>query len=283
MVTPLLPGYEHDVEPGAGLQVLAGATKAVVHTTESPRGSWGAVRNLWRGPANWGRGLPHFLADRGRVVQLLPLTVNAYTLANPPGPPDTNRSGLVVQVEWCRYAKDPWADDELDALGRWLADLVHAGADLDVGVHPRFYGAGDGIVLATPTSPARMSPAAYDRFNGWCGHQHVPQNDHWDPGALDADRVAQIARDHLAPSSEVLDVPAQRAVRFATPTGDTFVFAGDRWVHVNAEQLADLQARGIVSTDPAIELPGSGDDNRRWEMWPVYNADGSLQRQAVAG
>ncbi|MFE3932167.1 hemopexin repeat-containing protein, partial [Streptomyces sp. YIM B13508] len=35
----------------------------------------------------------------------------------------------------------------------------------------------------------RMSVEDWKRFSGWCGHQHVPGESHWDPGALDIDTV----------------------------------------------------------------------------------------------
>lgn len=193
----LLPGYEHDLEAGAGLSPGPGHPKVVIHTTESPRGSWAGVRNLWRGSSSWGRGLPHFLADGSRYVQLLPLNVAAYTLENKAGGADTNRSGPAIQVEICGYAADGLNDAELEALGKWLADLVAAGVGIDLGQHPRFYGPSDGIVLATYDAPQRLSAAAYQAFGGFLGHQHVPENAHWDPGRLDADRVERIARAHL--------------------------------------------------------------------------------------
>ena len=31
----------------------------------------------------------------------------------------------------------------------------------------------------------RMGNQEWDQFGGVCGHQHVPENTHWDPGALD--------------------------------------------------------------------------------------------------
>jgi len=197
-VQDLLPGYEHDIEPGAGLAIGPGADKVIIHTTESPRGSWGAIRNLWRGgPGQWNKGLPTFLADGTRVVQLLPLSTNAYTVENAPGGADTNRAGHVVQVEWCRYSADPWAEDEMAALAKWLVDLKANGLNFDWHNHPRFYGANEGIVLASYSSPIRFGADAFTNFNGWMGHQHVPENAHWDPGFLDAGRVANLC-DQLA-------------------------------------------------------------------------------------
>src|SRR5690349_23747433 len=129
---PLLPGYEHDIEQGAGLSVGPGKVKVVIHTTESPQGSYNAVRNLWRGPNNWGRGLPHFLADGPRYVQLLPLDVGAYTLENAPGGADTNRSGPAIQVEICTYSARGLDDVDIDAFSRCLAALADVVIDLDL-------------------------------------------------------------------------------------------------------------------------------------------------------
>jgi len=205
----LLPGYEHDIEAGAGLSIVAGNPHVVIHTTESPRGSYNAIRNMWRGPANWGKGLPHFLADGGRYVQLLPLNVGAYTLENRAGGADTNRSGPVIQVEICGYAEQDFNDEETNALAIWLADLTKVGIPLDLSHHPRFYGANEGIVLASYNAPQRMSGEGWTNFNGFCGHQHAPENAHWDPGRLDGDRVEQIATAYLSggsPESEDDDV-----------------------------------------------------------------------------
>jgi hypothetical protein len=201
----LLPGYEHDIEQGAGLGAVAGSPHVVIHTTESPRGSFNSIRNLWRGSNNWGKGLPHFLADGARYVQLLPLNVGAYTLENRSGGADTNRAGPVIQVEICGYANDDFDDVEMDALAKWLADLVKVGIPLDLSQHPHFYGANEGIVLARYDAPQRMSANGYLDFNGFCGHQHAPENAHWDPGRLDADRVERLARVHLGESTESED------------------------------------------------------------------------------
>lgn len=223
-----LPGYEHDPEPGAGLSVSAGRPKVVLHTTESPRGSFEQVRNLWRGSANWGRGLPHFLADGPRIVQLLPLNVGAYTLENAPGGADTNRSGPAIQVERCRYAADEMTDEEYRADGKWLADLVRAGVDLDLSQHPRFLGQGDGM-LATYGAAQRMSAAEYEAFNGFCGHQHVPENAHWDPGRIDGDRLELVARTNLGVTSPVTS-PIPEEWRMKALVDDQ-----GRWWHIRPD------------------------------------------------
>lgn len=51
----------------------------------------------------------------------------------------------------------------------------------------------------------RMTDAQFDTYSGWLGHQHVPQNDHGDPGAfpwarLVAIAVADIEEDNVTPA-----------------------------------------------------------------------------------
>lgn len=197
-----LPGYEHQPEHGAGLGVTSGAPKVVIHTTESGPGSLQRIINSWHGPANWGKGLPHFIAEGDRYVQLLPLNVGAYTLENKGGGADTNRCGPAIQVEIVGYARDPFDDVEYEALGRWLADLVKAGVPLDLSQHPTFHGEGAGWILASYTARQRLTAQQYHDFAGFLGHQHCPENAHWDPGSLDAARVERIARAHLEPDTD---------------------------------------------------------------------------------
>ncbi len=52
------------------------------------------------------------------------------------------------------------------------------------GVAPASYGA----------SPARMTFAAWNAFKGICGHQHVPENDHGDPGSLPFAKLIGLAK-----------------------------------------------------------------------------------------
>ena len=40
------------------------------------------------------------------------------------------------------------------------------------------------------TTSNKMSPEEWERFSGWCGHQHVPGNtDRFDPGAIDIEAL----------------------------------------------------------------------------------------------
>ncbi len=196
-----LEGYEQQIVAGAGLNVTPGAKKAVLHTTETGPGSLQNLINHWN--RNWGAGLPHFIIEGSRCVQLLPLNVGGYTLENANGGADTNRSGPAVQVEIVSYAANDWDDATYETVGRWLADLNKAGFAFDINNTPRWYGANEGIVLASYSSPIRMTADQYINFNGWCAHQHCPENAHWDCGKKDTDRLKAIAYRHMGGSVPV--------------------------------------------------------------------------------
>ncbi|MEU9405025.1 hypothetical protein AB0E08_04855 [Streptomyces sp. NPDC048281] len=70
-----------------------------------------------------------------------------------------------------------WAVRDLAAFAKW-ANAQH-GVPLTSGVsfkaYPSSYGASNGV---------RMSAAKWTGFTGHCGHQHVPENLHGDPGLL---------------------------------------------------------------------------------------------------
>jgi hypothetical protein len=55
--------------------------------------------------------------------------------------------------------------------------------------YPKSYGSSGG---------QRMTFAQWRAFYGWCGHQHVPENDHGDPGSLDFAGLLALAKGEAA-------------------------------------------------------------------------------------
>jgi hypothetical protein len=51
-----------------------------------------------------------------------------------------------------------------------------------------------------------MSKSIWEQFNGVCGHQHVPENKHWDPGAIAWARLIGTEMGH--PSSDFKEFTA---------------------------------------------------------------------------
>lgn len=74
-----------------------------------------------------------------------------------------------------------WAIRDLNAFAHWAHDAhsVPLTSGLTWKPYPASYG----------SNGVRMTTAQWTAFKGHCGHQHVPQNDHGDPGAFP---IAQI-------------------------------------------------------------------------------------------
>lgn len=85
-----------------------------------------------------------------------------------------------------------WFLDDLADFAAW-AHVHHgvklqakrpSGSALQFKAYPASYGKSNGV---------RLSGAEWEKFYGHCGHQHVPENDHGDPGTLDISRLLTLA------------------------------------------------------------------------------------------
>lgn len=152
--------------------------RGLLHTTEGTR------------LPNYDGTQPHFTIGRngaGAAVQLwqhLPITVAARALRNSSGGEQTNRHG-VIQIEIIGSAAsmgdlattDP---DLFTALGQWMRWVEATTGVARVSNH-----AFDGDASYGLTGTTRLSEAEWAATTGWIGHQHVPENTHWDPGRID--------------------------------------------------------------------------------------------------
>lgn len=174
--------------PGDSMTVNA----VVWHSTEGaslPGYNGGAVAPTLTAVPNW-------TSQKLVWVQHFDFGTSARALVNAPGGVQTNTLNC-AQVEivgtcdpsthtsWTkrgvRHLYMPelpdWAIRDLGAFARWARD--EHGVPLVSGVrwasYPGSYGATNGV---------RMANAAWTAFRGHAGHQHVPENDHGDPGSL---------------------------------------------------------------------------------------------------
>lgn len=166
-----------------------------------------------------------FTAQRLKWFQHFDIDRSSRALRNLSGGVETNTLN-VVQVELdgtCDYSKrknwgnrvagrdyiywgDPpdWALRDLAEFLRWLNAnhnvpltgpsmwLTYGPDTRRPGVTPASYGA----------SPARMTFAQWNAFKGICGHQHVPENDHGDPGSLPFAELIALAKGATSPPEE---------------------------------------------------------------------------------
>ncbi|MGW2379317.1 hypothetical protein [Streptomyces sp. NPDC001658] len=225
---------------GSDMEVNCG----VVHTTEGrtlPSYGGGAL-------APTVTGVPDFKAKKIRWYQHYDVDESARALANKLGGVETNTAnafqvelvgtcdakhstvwdGKRAGVDYIYWPAAPeWALAEVAWLVRWLnqqhkvpltcvKDWLTYGKDSRrPGVTPASYGA----------SPARMSMSAWRSFTGWCGHQHVPENDHGDPGSMNFARVIELAKASAEPEEDDVALTEAQMDRIADKVVDRLLAA----------------------------------------------------------
>lgn len=182
--------------PGAGTYT-GGPKRLVLHTTEGA--SLAGAEAAYKAKAI----APHFTVEPAtkRWAQHIDTASSASAMANLSGGVQTNRDGA-IQIEIVGYAAN--TQNLTDDVLKWLGGIVRLVCEregIDVTKYPRFVGTESGTI-ATTTAPQRMSFAAWENFNGVCGHQHVPENHHWDPGRFPYDRMLALS----SPTKESDDV-----------------------------------------------------------------------------
>lgn len=149
-----------DPYPDAGAFVPSGR-KLVWHTTEGD------------GLPRYDGTAPHFTIDpsSGRVWQHVPIDRAASSLEHH-GVETNHAHAIQVEIVGRASESGSWPDSyyaNLAKLARWI--------ESNAGV-PRRCGVKFGVGVP------RMSDSAWLAYSGHCGHEHVPDNVHWDPGAL---------------------------------------------------------------------------------------------------
>lgn len=172
-------GWEQWDKPHAG-SMIGGEWSLVLHTTEGSTIE-GAISALDR-QNSW----PQLMAcpNTKRRIQAIDTEFAGKALSNKSGGVETNRENT-IQIEIVGFAAESqdWPDEWYDWLGVILRPIMDHHGIIRTG--PRFYGQDAGFTLASPDAPQRMSFDEWNAFGGVCGHQHVPENDHWDPGKFD--------------------------------------------------------------------------------------------------
>jgi len=172
----------------SGGSYTGGPYRLVVHTTETS-GLPGY---------NNGFSAPHITYDPefGNFYQHTEFATAARALANPSGGVQTNRRSA-LQIEIIAYANKAIADQTESRV--WVGDLTDQNYfDLrefidfcseEYGVQ-KYWPGKQAFSYSQANAPGfRMTGAEWDVFDGVCGHQHVPEQTHWDPGAIDWDRL----------------------------------------------------------------------------------------------
>jgi hypothetical protein len=214
--------WYQDNYPGAVMD----PRKGVIHTTEGttlPGYSGGSTAPNYT-------AVPDFRNKRLKWYAHFPDERSSRALKNLAGGVETNTDD-VIQVELVGTCSPDihksWADKgvahiywptapgwALQGLADFIVYMkrkhgipVHGPVDADRWTpYPESYGSGG----------QRFTNARWNEFRGWCGHQHVPENVHGDPGAIWWAEVVNRARAIL----DVVDAPA-------TPLWDDLWVAAD--------------------------------------------------------
>lgn len=189
--------------PGADLRLTEDTTVLVLHTTEGT--SWPSY--------NGGSSAPHYThlpslkGGNGSWRAHFPDEKSSRALRNEAGGVETNTLNA-LQVELIGTC-DPKHRKSWDGQGKRLAgrdyvywpdatDVQLAGvAVLIADLHQRH-----GLKLVAPEfdpypasiSSERFTFAQWRNFAGICGHQHVPENHHGDPGDIDIDKLIALTK-----------------------------------------------------------------------------------------
>jgi hypothetical protein len=177
-------GVQTVLSPSHGPAFQGKPWRGVLHTTEGTSVD-GAIAS-YRDKHN---DFPHLTIDPNsqRVVQHLPLDIGARALGSTKadlGTLKTNGANA-IQIEIVGKATDsPKLTSEqltfiLDIMFK-VEDAVPIPHSSDL----KFLKHKDPGIAKN-----RLDLAKWDAFSGWCGHQHVPFNDHDDPGAIDIDSL----------------------------------------------------------------------------------------------
>lgn len=158
--------------------------------------------------------VPDLAAKKLRWFQHFDIETSSRALVNKPGGVATNTLN-VTQVELVGTC-DPVTHAKWQQAGQahifWPEAPEWALAELAVFL--RWMNAQHGVPLAGPklwpaypssygATAARFDFAEWNAFAGVCGHMHVPENDHGDPGSIDFTRLLALAKG----ATEEDDVP----------------------------------------------------------------------------
>lgn len=223
------PGARHTYTPNPrGSYVSGFPYRGVLHTTEgfSVAGAIGAYKASG--------SFPHFTVTNGFVEQHVPINTFATALERRPGTIDTNRaSAIQIEIVWFAGKADQMSDGLLDTLAplmRWI--------ERQTGIRFESHAQFGNVVK-------RFTNDQWQKFDSWCGHAHVPNNNHWDPGAFPIDKLHPLF-DPQPPEEENMEKPTDIVHEYVWPSGRSLV----RLLRNGDVRCYGLTFRGAINQIP---------------------------------
>ena len=221
---------------------MSNVNTLVLHTTEG---------NSWPGYLN-GSECPTFTYDprSHQMRQHIPVDMAARALVQMAGGVTTNRMNC-AQIEIIGYAAqggplDAQAIADLGALLAWL------NAEWSVPIVAPY--------AFSATNYHRMSDPEWSAFKGVCGHQHVPQNVHWDPGAMDVAAILDTATITTAPTTQEDTMQRLMQLKGHAEIYLTDGLTAQHMLDANLLHLATLVTEGTANL---VQKPGA----EGWFLW----------------
>jgi hypothetical protein len=244
---------EHVACPHPSVPVdLSAPAAGVLHTIEGSLGSGLSVFQR--------HFAPHFALDSRRIVQMVPLGMIGTALNNLPGGVETNRIAR-VQIELAGNSKEsPWLPEA--PLTEALADLIATvSRAAEIPLTRPFPDRMPPKPWATPKF-ARRHAGKWGSQAGWFGHVDLPENEHWDPGALKWKTILDRATEIMATVSRVPSGSTPRADKPPDPIPDWF-WTWLSW-HLGEGEFKDFEPHDMARRP---ELPFGGEGQPAVPPW----------------
>lgn len=249
-MTDWYPAATKNVQTKTGGSMVGGPSRGVLHTTET---------------TSMSSGSPYyhigFKETPGgiEIVQWRPFSKASRALRNLSGGVQTNRQGKycvnAVVIDYARNSAG-WSNQLLHALNTFM-EWCNEELGVALDASPK---AGGGSECYGYTSPCRMSKSEWTGFHGWCGHQNVPENTHWDPGKANWNALMNGVDDVVTPPPPL---DWTKELIMALPTleiGDGFTSTGKAHLRQNVRNAQGLlMANGFKdekSVDPVAAADG---------------------------
>lgn len=156
---------------------------------------------------------------------------------------------FIIQIEVVGFASQThtWPDSYYRNFAEdVVVPLTAIGVPMQ---HLRFYGADEGIVLASPKSPIRLTDSQLRAYSGWMGHQHAPDPDaHWDPGRFLMDKAFEYAAKPQTMGEEVITV-----ITCASPNKCGLLLPDGRTVDVTDDKTSRSHAQALINAGKYLE------------------------------
>ena len=147
--------------------------QGILHTTES--------RNYYPSQYEYygHKNPPHYTLHGTKMYQHFPNNRASRALQNRAGGVQTNRHAAIqIEIVWNAKDINDMPDANWQTLRTWMRWI-----EGETGIKPVCPEFGDSRQYGYK-NPAELTNEEWESFNGWCGHQHVPENAHWDPGPI---------------------------------------------------------------------------------------------------